>query len=99
GASLKVPTLDGTTDLTIERGTQHGHLLRVPGAGLPNLRTGRKGDLVVILTLEVPTRLTDKQEQLLREYAETEKRNVLPKQAGMWDKVKEYLGIHPDEEV
>lgn len=92
GAEVEVPTLNGRQTLKIKRGTQHGELFRVPGAGLPNLRSGRRGDLVVVLMIEIPQRLTKRQEQLLRDFAETEDRDVLPESGGFWERIKEYLG-------
>lgn len=91
GAKVSVPTLDGETELTIKPGTQHGELFRVRGEGMPDLRSGRRGDLIVALLLEVPTKLSAKQEELLREYAEAEDHHVLPETKGFWDKIKTYL--------
>jgi molecular chaperone DnaJ len=91
GASVKVPTLEDEQTVTIKPGTQHGATIRIPGKGLPNLRGGRAGDLVVILGIEVPTRLSDKQERLLRDYAATENRDVMPESHGFWEKIKQYL--------
>lgn len=92
GAEVEVPTLNGRQTLKIKRGTQHGELFRVPGAGLPNLRSGRRGDMVAVLMIEIPQRLTKRQEQLLRDFAETENHDVLPESGGFWDRIKDYLG-------
>lgn len=91
GATLQVPTINGTHEITIKPGSQHGDILRAPGKGLPNLRGGRNGDLAILLLIEVPTKLTDRQEDLLREYAETEDRDVMPHSSGFWDKIKSYI--------
>ncbi len=91
GATRQVPTLDGLTDLEIERGTQHGDVLRVHGQGLPDLGSGRRGDLVVVVVIEVPQKLTDKQEELLREYAQTEDIKVSSGGRSFWEKLKESL--------
>ncbi len=92
GAELEIPLLDGSTELTIPRATQHGRLLRVTGEGLPNLRSGTRGDLIVAVKIEIPTKLTDKQEDLLRQYAETEDSSVLPERHGFLKKLKDLLG-------
>lgn len=92
GAEVDVPTLDGTQKMTIPKGTQHGQAFRIDGMGLPNLRNGRRGDLGVIVKIEVPKKLTAKQEQLLRELAETEDKSVLPEQASFLKKVKDLFG-------
>ena len=93
GATVAVPTLDGDTSVDIKAGSQHGELIRVKGEGLPNLRSGRRGDLVVVVVLEVPKKLSAKQKDLLREFAETEDhdRNLMPESKGFWDKIKTYL--------
>lgn len=94
GATVAVPTLDGDTSLDIKAGSQHGDLVRVKGEGLPNLRSGRRGDLVAVLVIEVPKKLSGKQKELLREFAETEDHvaNRMPESQGFWDKIKTYLG-------
>ncbi len=91
GATVDVPTIHDTHELTIKPGSQHGDILRIPGKGLPSLRGGRSGDMAVILLIEVPTKLSEKQENLLREYAETEDRDVMPQSSGFWDKIKSYI--------
>ncbi len=91
GAKIEVPTLDGSEELTIPRGTQHGRTFTVRGAGLPNLRNGHRGDLIVQALIEIPKKLTDKQEQLLRDFAETEDHHVLPQSNGFFDTIKRYI--------
>lgn len=93
GAKIKVPTIDPERqgELTIKPGTQHGSLHRLHGLGLPNLRSGRRGDLIVNTLIEVPKKLTAAQEKLLRDYAQTEDHSVMPQSRGFWDKIKKYL--------
>ena len=91
GAEVEIPTLGGQEELVIPPGTQHGKLFKLHGKGLPNLRTGRRGDLAVVLLVEIPKKLTHDQERLLREFAETEDHDVMPESHGYWDKIKEYL--------
>lgn len=92
GAEIEVPTLEGKHTLKIPRGTQHGAVFRVDGQGLPDLRSGRRGDLVVGVKVEIPRKLTQKQEKLLRDFAETEDKAVLPESHGFMDKVKDFFG-------
>ncbi len=94
GATVAVPTLDGDTTIEIKAGSQHGDLIRVRHEGLPNLRTGKRGDLIAVITLEVPKKLTSRQKELLREFADTEDHdaNRMPESKGFWDKIKTYLG-------
>jgi molecular chaperone DnaJ len=102
GATIKVPTLhslnaakqanDGQTTLDIPSGTQHGHIFRLSGKGLPNLRSGRRGDLAVVTLIEVPTKLTGKQAEILTEFAKTEDHELMPHSKGFWGRIKDYLG-------
>jgi molecular chaperone DnaJ len=92
GAEVQVPTLDGQERLVIKHGSQHGQILRIPERGLPNLRSGQRGDVIVVLEVEIPKKLSKKQEQLLREFAETEDRSVLPASTGFWDRIRQYVG-------
>jgi molecular chaperone DnaJ len=91
GAKLRVPTLDGPADLEVPKGTQHGTVFRVAGRGLPNLRSGRKGDMAVVTRVEIPKKLTSKQEQLLREFASSEDKAVMPETQGFWKRVSGFL--------
>ena len=88
GAQIDVPTLDGTRQVNIPAGTQHGALFRINGSGLPNLRSGKRGDLVVIAQLVVPRKLNEAQKRLLAEYAETEDVPVGTGPESAWEKIK-----------
>ncbi len=91
GAQIEVPTLGGSSPLRIPSGTQHGRVFELTGKGLPNLRSGRRGHQVVQVVIEIPKRLSRPQEDLLRKFAATEDREVLPESKGFLDRVKEYL--------
>jgi molecular chaperone DnaJ len=91
GAELEVETLDAREKITVPHGTQHGDLFRVHNAGLPDLRTGKRGDLVAVARIEVPRKLSKEQDRLLREYAATENLEVSPESQGIWKKVKDKL--------
>jgi len=92
GADVPVPTLEGkTTRLKIPRGSQSGQLLRMRGQGVPR-RAGRgRGDAIVQVIVEVPKKLTSKQEELLRQFAETEEANVSPNRKSFFDKIRDYF--------
>jgi len=92
GDKLTIPTLEGEEELTLKPGTQHGDLFRIKGRGMPNLRSGRRGDLIVAVLLEVPKKLTAKQKELLRAYAETEQHQDMPEHKSFWDKIKQAIG-------
>ena len=72
GATTEVPTLEGTEKLKIPRGTQSGKTFRLKGKGVPSLRGFGRGDEIIELVVQVPTKLTKKQEALLREFARSE---------------------------
>lgn len=92
GAEVEVPTLEGSHALTIPRGTQHGSIFKVSGQGLPNLRSGRRGDLAVVVRIEIPRKLTKDQEELLRRFAATEDAHVLPESHGFLGMIRDALG-------
>jgi molecular chaperone DnaJ len=71
GTELDVPTLDGTTKLTIPAGTQHAEVFRLRGKGVPILRSSRRGDQLVVVRVVVPEKLNDKQRKLLKELGES----------------------------
>ena len=89
GAQLEVPTLNGAATLSLPVGTQHGALFRINDRGLPNLRTGNRGDLVVIMQLVVPQKLTEEQKRLLGEYAKSEELEVGTASHSLWEKIKD----------
>lgn len=92
GGTVRLEGLDGQEyELEVKPGTTHGSILRVPGAGLPNLRTGRRGDLIAVLEIAVPEKLSPKQERLLRELAELDNVPVRPANPGLWKKIKDSL--------
>ena len=91
GAVIEVPSLDGTKQLKVPAGTQHGNVFRIKGEGLPDLRTRRQGDELVQVTVEIPKNLTGKQKKLLKDFAETEDKRVLPESKGFFEKLKKYF--------
>ena len=92
GATIDVPSLDGTRQLRIPPGTQYGSLFRIRGQGLPDVRTGRTGDELVQVTIETPMNLSARQEELLREFAQTENKNVSPKSQNFFERLKRHFG-------
>ncbi len=92
GAMIDVPSLTGMKQFKIPAGTQHGNVFRIKNEGLIDLRTNRRGDELIRVMIEVPKNLTSHQEKLLREFAETENKNVLPETKKFFDKLKKYFG-------
>jgi molecular chaperone DnaJ len=66
GDRIEVPTLDGAVEVSIPPGTQYGQTFRLAGKGVPNVRTGRRGDQFVRVQVLVPKDLTPEQKSLLR---------------------------------
>ncbi|HXT59782.1 MAG TPA: molecular chaperone DnaJ [Pirellulales bacterium] len=95
GATLEVPTLEGRDELQIPAGTQPGEVFKLRGRGMPDLQHRGKGDLLVQIHLEVPKSLNARQEELLRELAEEEHRNVSAHRKSFFEKLKDYF--IPDE--
>jgi len=91
GPEVGVPSLQGRASLTIPKGTQHGSVFHIQGKGLPNLRTQRRGNLLVVLKVEIPKHLSSQQEKLLRDFAASEDAKVMPESTGFWKKVKDLL--------
>jgi molecular chaperone DnaJ len=91
GARIEVPTLGGRVEMTIPKGTQSGQVLRLAGQGLPDLRSKRRGDELVQIMVEIPRKLSREQTELLRKFAETENRDVLPESRGFFDKLVDYF--------
>ena len=70
GAQVPIVTPDGEELLDIKPGTQPGTEIRRRGKGVPHLRRpGSRGDLHVLVDVDVPTRLTDRQRELLEAFA------------------------------
>jgi molecular chaperone DnaJ len=71
GTRIEVPLIDGgTVDLEVPAGTQPGETFRVRGSGMTVLGRKTRGDLLVEVSVKVPTSLTPDEEELLRRWAE-----------------------------
>jgi len=97
GSTLEVPTLDGPEDLDIPAGTQTGEVFRMAGRGMPDPRRRGVGDLLVQVQIEVPKKLDEEHEELLRQLAEVEHTAVSPHRKNFFEKVREYFGQTADE--
>ncbi|MFB3926662.1 MAG: molecular chaperone DnaJ [Syntrophales bacterium] len=69
GGTVDVPTLDGKEKLKIPKGTQSGKIFRLKGRGIQNLRGYGRGDQIIQTVVKIPTHLTKRQEELLKEFA------------------------------
>ena len=104
GSEKLVPTLDGE-DATIKvpAGTQPGTQFRLRGKGVPRLDNGRRGDLRVLVNLQVPRSVTAQQRKLLEDLSESMNDDVTKgpdgkeeedpgKDKGLFERIKESLG-------
>ena len=89
GSRVEVPTFRDPAEVNIPAGTPSGKIFRVRGAGLPNHQTGIRGDLLVRVFVEVPTRLLPEEEDLLRQLAELRRQSVKKKAKGLRAKIRE----------
>jgi molecular chaperone DnaJ len=92
GTRARIPTIEGEEDLEVRAGVQPGTEIRLRGRGVPHLRRpGTRGDLHVMVHVNVPTKLSKKQRQLLEELAAESGEVVLPA-GGIIDRMKDALG-------
>ncbi len=90
GGEIELPGIDGERHtVPIPAGIQSGKQLRRRGAGMPVLQGRGRGDLVMEIVVETPTKLTARQKELLRELQETETGEECPESKGFFDKLKE----------
>jgi molecular chaperone DnaJ len=66
GATIEVPTLEGSRSLRIPAGTQNGAVFTLQGCGFPRLDGSRRGDQQVRIQVEVPRRVSEREKELLR---------------------------------
>lgn len=91
GADIEVPTLQGMDRLHLPKGTQSGHVFRLRGKGMPDLRGRGAGELLIQVYVETPQKLTKRQEELLRELAELEKVHVNPETKSFFERVRDFF--------
>ena len=89
GGEVEVPTLSGPIKYKIPEGTQPGTEFRIKGAGIQQLRSSGKGDLIMKVKVEIPKRLNNKQKELLREFDGTTGDREYEGRKGFMDRVKE----------
>jgi molecular chaperone DnaJ len=91
GGEIEMPTIDGgRMRVTIPEGSQTGKRMRLKGKGMPTLRGGPNGDLVVELFVETPSHLSAKQKELLRQFKEECSDRCHPESHGFFNRVKRF---------
>jgi molecular chaperone DnaJ len=90
GGQIAIPGLDGESiAIDIPAGIQSGKQLRRRGGGMPVLQGKGRGDLVIEISVETPTRLTARQKELLRELQETETGEECPESKGFFERIRD----------
>ncbi|MFD1160300.1 molecular chaperone DnaJ [Roseovarius aestuarii] len=95
GGDIEVPTIDGgRSRVKIPAGSQSGRQMRLRGKGMPALRGGADGDMMIELAVETPVNLTSKQKELLREFEalsednNPESKSFFSSVKSFWDSMK-----------
>jgi molecular chaperone DnaJ len=92
GDTVEVPTLEGPIAVTIPPGTQYGQQFRLPGKGMPHVRTSRRGDQYVLVKVVVPRHLNEEQKAHLRKVGGlTGKPEKVSK--GFFEKLRDVINI------
>lgn len=89
GADIDVPTLKGSVKYRVPEGTQNGQELRIKGYGMPQLRGTAKGDIIAKVHVDIPTKLTEQQKDLLREFEKTTTGKEYESRKSFLDKLKD----------
>jgi len=90
GAEVDAPTLHGSVKIRIPAGTEGERIFRLKGHGVPDVRASQPGDLYVRVHIAVPKKLDEKQEELLRAFAEATGDEVYPDRSSFLGKVKDF---------
>jgi molecular chaperone DnaJ len=89
GATIELPTIDGTVSYQIKEGTQPGDTYTIRGRGIPNKNNpNSRGDHTCRFVIEVPTRLTEDQKRKLKEFEATLTDRNYVKRSGFFSKIK-----------
>ncbi len=91
GGEIKVPTLEGQAMLKIPAGTQGSTVFKLRGKGMPTLNSSSRGDLMVRVLVEVPSRLNAQQRKKLEEFAELMGEENTPLHKSFFEKAKEFF--------
>lgn len=90
GGEVEVPTIDGGRSMVkVPAGSQTGKQMRLRGKGMPALRGGGSGDMLIEVAVETPINLTTRQRELLREF-EALSENNNPEATSFFSKVKNF---------
>ena len=92
GADTNVPTVTSSVVLSIPAGTQSGQIFHLRGRGLPRVNSSGTGDLHVRVQMYTPDRLTEREEELIRELAKVQKSVPVDRGKSFWMRMRDALG-------
>ncbi len=92
GGEVEIPTVDGSDKLKIPAGTQPGKVFTIRGRGVPYLRKSGRGDQLVIINVDIPTKLSREQKQLFEQLAASLGTKISPKEKGFLDHLNDLFG-------
>ena len=70
GGEVEIPTIDGKVRIKIAPGTHAGKVLRLRGKGLPDVNSGHRGDIMVVVDITIPDELTKEERKIVEQLAE-----------------------------
>jgi molecular chaperone DnaJ len=88
GTTLDFETLEGVEEVEIPRGTASGTTFRLRGRGVPHLERRSRGDLVIEAVVDVPTDLSEEEEEVVRRLADLRGEPVSPPPSGLMSKIR-----------
>ncbi len=91
GGKVEVPTLKGNTVIKVPPGTQHDKTLRLKGLGVPSLKGHQTGDQIFKVKIQLPSKLTPRQKELLTEFAKESGMSMDGEGDGFFDKMKTFF--------
>jgi molecular chaperone DnaJ len=91
GGKIEVPTLKGKTVMKIPAGTQPDKILRLKGLGFPSLKGNQTGDQIFNVKIEIPTKLSPRQKELLQDFAKESGMTPETDGDGFFDKMKTFF--------
>lgn len=89
GAEIEIPTIDGIMKYKIPEGTQTSTVFKIKGKGIKRFRSESRGDQYIKVHVEVPVKLSQKQKELLRQFAEASGDEGLEQKKSFFEKVKD----------
>jgi molecular chaperone DnaJ len=89
GDEITVPTLDGDVKLRIPPGTQPGRVFRLKEKGVPILQRTERGNQLVTVNVQIPSSLTDEQEELLKTLGKTMGTEIKIQERSFFEKLKD----------